>query len=436
MKRTHFALATALVLACNSSNGGSGSETGTTGNDDGSETSPSSTSSDDTVDTGQPTDCGNDMIDGDEECDGTDLGGLECSDVDENFVGGTLACGATCTLDASGCMLAPGSALVALNEVTSTSIEGAGNNDAIEIHNAGDAAADISGWRLSDDVALPADKTYTFPEGTTIEPGEFLVLLSYDMDTGTGDFPFGISDNSVETLTLANADGAVDQVMVDGYDARVSYCRSPDGTGPWFECNQTFGSANEVSDTECGNGVIEGDEECEGRDFGGATCESLDLGYTGGTLMCSGACNIQADGCTTTSDLVINELNATDDDIEIYNGGTEDFDLGGLVLTDNDFDALYDPLLDDEALVFPSPTILEPDMYLVIPVGVGPGQHPFGISQDGDTVTLANADTDTVIDQVTFGSGEAITSFCRQPNGPGGVWMTCADNTIGSTNDL
>ncbi|HKE15281.1 MAG TPA: Ig-like domain-containing protein, partial [Kofleriaceae bacterium] len=46
-------------------------------------------------------DCGNGVIDANEDCDGTELGGMTCSDVDSG--GGALACADDCTFDTSGC---------------------------------------------------------------------------------------------------------------------------------------------------------------------------------------------------------------------------------------------------------------------------------------------------------------------------------------------
>lgn len=45
----------------------------------------------------------------------------------------------------------------------------------------------------------------------------------------------------------------------------------------------------------CGDGVIEGGEECEGDNLNGETCESL--GYAGGTLTCDIACSFDTSGC-------------------------------------------------------------------------------------------------------------------------------------------
>jgi cysteine-rich repeat protein len=46
----------------------------------------------------------------------------------------------------------------------------------------------------------------------------------------------------------------------------------------------------------CGNGRIEGTEECEGADLGGETC--VTQGYLDGTLRCSADCSFDKSGCT------------------------------------------------------------------------------------------------------------------------------------------
>jgi len=58
---------------------------------------------------GQPDQiCGNDLIEGTELCDGTDLGIDDCTTIGQGFTGGTLACGGNCDAwDTSGCTGAP-----------------------------------------------------------------------------------------------------------------------------------------------------------------------------------------------------------------------------------------------------------------------------------------------------------------------------------------
>ena len=401
-------------------------------------TEPNPTTSVDTTETDGGSDCGNGAIDADEECDGSELGGAVCADVNPAYSGGTLACGASCTFDASGCELPPDTPLVTLNEITSEGVlEGdfMSPNDAIELHNAGTGTADLSGWQISDDPGLPPDKTYVIPDGTMLEPGAFMVLFSFDMDTMSGELPFGISDSMVENIVLADPEGgAVDTVAVDGYAAQISYCRVPDGLGPWFQCNQTFGAANEQAANICGNGVLEAPEECDGTELGGATCESLDLGFNGGTLSCRPACGIDADACTTDSDLVINEVSSTTDGIELFNGGGTNVDISGWVLTDERVDATYDVALDTSELVFADDTVIAPGEYLVVPPGLGPNQHPFGLGAMGDRVTLLDVSSGiTIIDHTSYSDGQAALSWCRLPNGPGGSFQVCTP-TMGSEN--
>jgi hypothetical protein len=55
-----------------------------------------------------------------------------------------------------------------------------------------------------------------------------------------------------------------------------------------FEFNGTTGAV-------CGNGTIEGSEQCDGASLGGATC--VTLGYGAGTLSCSSLCRYDTSGC-------------------------------------------------------------------------------------------------------------------------------------------
>lgn len=47
----------------------------------------------------------------------------------------------------------------------------------------------------------------------------------------------------------------------------------------------------------CGDELINVGEQCDGSNLGGASCSSL--GYSGGTLTCSGACTFNTSACTT-----------------------------------------------------------------------------------------------------------------------------------------
>ncbi len=51
----------------------------------------------------------------------------------------------------------------------------------------------------------------------------------------------------------------------------------------------------------CGDSVREGAEECDGPDLGGSTCESLDMGFDGGILLCDPeSCTFDTSMCTAS----------------------------------------------------------------------------------------------------------------------------------------
>jgi hypothetical protein len=231
-----------------------------------------------------------------------------------------------------------------------------------------------------------------------------------------GDFPFGLSSSNEETVTLADKSGAqVDQVIFAGANAGVAYCRLPDGDGAWQMCDSTLGGSNIAASMVCGNGALEGSEQCEGAELGDATCMSL--GYTGGTLACTAACAYETGMCTSISPIIINELESTEDQIEIFNSSDMDIDISGWILTDEPTGPGYDPNTDTEKLLWPAMSILPAGTYLIVGKGEAPGQHPFGLGAGGDTVTLLQADL-TFVDQVTYGPSSPPCPTAASPTAP------------------
>jgi len=416
------------VAACNS---GSPATTESAGSE-----SSDTSSGESTTPTGGAA-CGDDRRGGDEVCDGADLGDRQCADF-EGLVGGGLACAADCSdFDVSGCEVDPLAARVVLNEVASKGVQAgpwADMGDAIELYNAGGADADLTGWKLSDDPSFPLDKTYVFAPGSTLAGGAYLVLVEVDEVTLVGELPFGISASNEETLTLANASDVIaDQLILQGADAVVSYCRLPDGTGAWQACDQTFGGANAAVSATCGDGVVGPGEACDGAALGGQTCAGLGLGFTGGALGCAADCRVDASQCTSDSAVTINELESSDDKIELHNSGGSATDISGWILTDETVGPGYDPAADAEKLVFSPGSSLAAQEFLVVAKGALPGQHPFGLASEGDTVSLLRPDL-TVAAQVQYGDQSAAISFCRLPDGPAGAWTAGCTPTFGATN--
>lgn len=57
----------------------------------------------------------------------------------------------------------------------------------------------------------------------------------------------------------------------------------------------TFDTTGCENGGECGDGVRQGDEACDGQDLAGETCESQ--GFTGGTLACAAGCELDTSAC-------------------------------------------------------------------------------------------------------------------------------------------
>ena len=110
----------------------------------------------------------------------------------------------------------------------------AGYTDWVELFNSGDAAVDLSGWGLSDNPEKP--KKWQFPDGTTIRPGEYRVILC-DKDTEKSTdaelhASFTISRKSGEVITLTDAEGAVhDRITLPEMKTDISFGRSSEDGG-------------------------------------------------------------------------------------------------------------------------------------------------------------------------------------------------------------
>ena len=260
------------------------------------------------------------------------------------------ACGGSstpCTYsDSTGysadCAIDENSQSVTLNEFSSD------GEDYVEIYNTADEQVDIGNWILTDDVEVGKIDNYSaqadvekfiFPEGTVIAGNSYLAIPKGE--TGIAHI-FGISDKG-DTISLIASDGSlIDQGQSTDGSTKPSYCRIPDGTGDWQVCELTPGESN--TPVNCGNGTIDGAEECDGAEFGGLTCSDVSSTYTGGTLGCSNKCKIERTSCTTdaTCDagVVLNEVChkdskcgvadvTTNDWFELYNNSQNAVSISG-----------------------------------------------------------------------------------------------------------
>ncbi len=92
--------------------------------------------------------------------------------------------------------------------------------DAIELHNAGSAPADIGGWFLTDDYRDP--KKFRIPDGTELPAVGFLVFRADDFGESNPATPFGLSAQGEEVyLFSGNAAGELTG-YVHGFDFGAS----------------------------------------------------------------------------------------------------------------------------------------------------------------------------------------------------------------------
>lgn len=133
-----------------------------------------------------------------------------------------------------------GAPLVLMNEIYSRgTIE---SPDWIELYNASDVAADISGFNIYDSGGQSGAKPKkTVPAGTVIPAKGFYVIV---VDDGT-ESGFGLS-SAGEQVWLENASGnQVDNATFPAFETTQSFGRVPDGGANWLILNTiTLGAAN------------------------------------------------------------------------------------------------------------------------------------------------------------------------------------------------
>lgn len=105
--------------------------------------------------------------------------------------------------------------------------------DWFELYNAGFEPVDLGGFYLTDDLASP--RQYRIPEGTFMQPGEFMIFYADDdPEQGRQHVNFTLSGTG-EVVGIYTPDGEVlvDSVSFGGIGRDRSYRRSVDGGGVW-----------------------------------------------------------------------------------------------------------------------------------------------------------------------------------------------------------
>ncbi len=134
--------------------------------------------------TSTQTNCGDEIVDADEDCDGSALGNNTCSDVG-NYVGGTLACADDCTWDVSQCEVPLSCGNAAIDAGENCDGTALGNQTCADVGNynsgtlacAGDCTWDVSQciYELSPSEQIAAVRAVPDATGYTLEVQNVLV---------------------------------------------------------------------------------------------------------------------------------------------------------------------------------------------------------------------------------------------------------------------
>lgn len=212
-------------------------------------------------------------------------------------------------------------------------------------------------------------------------------------------------------------DGAVNGTEeCDGTELGGATCESEGFDGGTIACSGTC-ELDTSACFSCGDGIVNGTEECDGTDLGGATCESR--GFTGGTLACDASCTFDETACTSTpapASVWINEIHYDNDGADTGEGveiaGTAGFDL-------TDYEVVLYNGSNDQTYGTIALTGTIPDE------GSGFGALWFGVPRDG----LQNGPSEGIA--LVDPSGVVLQFLCYEgtitaANGPASG-MTCVD---------
>jgi len=248
----------------------------------------------------------------------------------------------------------------------------------IEIFNADPIFEDLSGYRLGGDAG------YTFPTGTVLQAGSFIVVAASPLDVQS---EYGITgvygpwtnalSNSGGTVRLRNA---LDAVLLE-----VNY----ETTAPWPLAADSAGHSLVLA------------QPSYGEDDSRAWAASDVIGGSPG----------RADSVSPEPlrNLVINEfLSRTvppaEDFIELYNRGTTALDISGAWLSDS---------ANTNKFRIPNGTVLPARGFAVF----SETQLGFGLSSSGEKILLVSSNQNRVLDAWTFDSQDDAISSGRFPDG-------------------
>ena len=295
--------------------------------------------------------------------------------------------------------------------------------DWIELHNTTNGPVDLSGCGLSDDIRKPY--TYTFPAGTTIGAGEYLLLWCMpEAVEGYISLPFNLSGSKGDSLILVDKNGGIlDMCEFGAQEKDYSLIRGYTATG---ELDTAAGFVSSDKPTPGYPNTTAGYNAFDKQ-------RNPDVGVHDITFS-----EVLSDGYRYKLD----SKGVPDDDdqgkwVELYNRSDQSVDLSGYSLSDNE--------KKPTKWVFPEGTSIAGKGYLILYMsGSLPleGQKEstvtaemkartlnFSVSAQGETLYLYDNNS-TLIDRVSVPACTACVSYAKV----GDSWGLCDTPTQGAAN--
>ena len=295
--------------------------------------------------------------------------------------------------------------------------------DWVELFNTTNVPVDLSGCGLSDDIRKPY--TYTFPAGTTIGAGEYLLLWCMpEAVEGYISLPFNLSGSKGDSLILVDQNGGIlDMCEFGAQEKDYSLIRGYTATG---ELDTAAGFVSSDKPTPGYPNTTAGYNAFDKQ-------RNPDVGVHDITFS-----EILSDGYRYKLD----SKGVPDDDdqgkwVELYNRSDQSVDLSGYSLSDNE--------KKPTKWVFPEGTSIAGKGYLILYMsGSLPleGQKEstvtaemkartlnFSVSAQGETLYLYDNNS-TLIDRVSVPACTACVSYAKV----GDSWGLCDTPTQGAAN--
>ncbi|MBU1244018.1 hypothetical protein KKD52_15440 [Myxococcota bacterium] len=245
-----------------------------------------------------PAECGNGAQEGDEDCDGLDLGGKTCSDV--GYLAGALSCSADCTFNTGLCFntdpCGDGQVLAGVEDCDGEDLDGAtceslgfsAGTLACTIGCVFDTSACAGSTSCGNGVIDDESETCDLDDLGDAPPT--CETLGYH---GGGAVVCGANCLFDDSGCIAVCgDGNLEPGEACDPGMRPSPGCSVDcQVNPGWECQ---GEPSQCTSL-CGDGIITSAEDCEGADLNGQTCLSYGVGY--GPLSCGDGCLFDTSAC-------------------------------------------------------------------------------------------------------------------------------------------